>query len=228
MSQARHLLIVEDDLSLATELSRGLRASGYTVELATDGDGVVERALDGRFDAVVLDLMLPGRSGIEILEALRGRLSAPIVVLTAKTSLPARLEAFRAGAADYLPKPFFLEELIARLDARLGRRGDAPRVVRLGEIVLDLDARTAQRDGVELGLTPHELNVLAWLAGRPGKAATRAQIVEAALSADGDTQERTLDSHIARIRKKLGAEGAALKTVWGVGYRLDVEPSGER
>ncbi|MCK6524122.1 response regulator transcription factor [Myxococcota bacterium] len=228
MPPSRHVLVVEDDLSLATELSRGLRASGYTVELATDGDGVAERVLDGRFDAVVLDLMLPGRSGVEILEALQGRVSAPVVVLTAKTSLPARLEAFRAGAADYLPKPFFLEELVARLDARLGRRGDAPRVVRLGEVTLDLDARTAERAGVDLGLTPHELNVLAWLASRPGKAATRAQIVEAALSTDGDTQERTLDSHIARIRKKLGPEGAALKTVWGVGYRLDVEAGRER
>jgi DNA-binding response OmpR family regulator len=223
MTAARHVLIVEDDLSLATELSRGLRAAGYRVELATDGDGVAERVLNGRFDALILDLMLPGRSGIEILETLQGRVSAPIVVLTAKTSLPARLEAFRAGAADYLPKPFFIEELVARLDARLGRRGDAPRVVRLGEIVLDLHARTAERAGVDIGLTPHELNVLGWLASRPGKAATRAQIVEATLSADGDTQERTLDSHIARIRKKLGPEGEALKTVWGVGYRLDVD-----
>lgn len=222
MASRVRVLLVEDDLAILTHLARGLAARGFEVDQATEGDGVVERALAGGYDILVLDLMLPGMDGVQILEALRGRTSMPVIVLTARTALPHRLAAFAAGAADYLAKPFFLEELIARIEARLGRVGQPARVVSWGATDVDLDARTVRFDGRDAALTPHEFNVLAWLIARPGMAATRAQIIEAALSTDGDVLDRTLDSHVARIRKKLGPDGAALATVWGVGYRFDL------
>lgn len=220
-ARAHRLLVVEDDLGIATELKRGLKARGYEVTLATDGEGLVARVLADPPDLIVLDLMLPGVPGLDVLKDLRGRSPVPVIVLTARTALPHRLEAFSAGAADYLAKPFYLEELVARIEARLGRVGDAPRTLGWGAVELHLDARNCRVNGQDAGLTPHEFNVLAWLAARPGRAATRAQLVAAALSPDGDTSERTLDSHIARIRKKLGPDGAAVATVWGVGYRFD-------
>lgn len=216
----RRLLVVEDDLGIASNVARGLRAVGYEIDLATDGAGVVDRILNGRYDLVVLDLMLPHMDGLAILDAIRDRTSVPVIVLTARTALPHRLQAFQAGAADYVAKPFFLEELIARIEARLGRVGQASRAISWGETAVDPDARTAFRNGRDVGLTPYEMNVLLWLVSRPGSASTRAQIVEATLSEDQTVSERTLDSHIARIRKKLGADGAAIATVWGIGYRF--------
>lgn len=226
MSPRPLVLVVEDDLAIGSQLVRGLVKSGLAVELHTEGVGAAERALASGCDAVVLDLMLPGEDGYAVLEALRDRTSVPVIVLTARVGLDDRLEAFRAGAADFLPKPFFLEELVARLRARLGRVGQAREVVRWGDVEVDLDARQVTVGGVDAGLTGHELNVLAALVRRPGRAISRAQLVEAALSPIGDVGERTVDTHVARLRRKLGDAGEAIATVWGVGYRF--EPTGGR
>ena len=178
-----------------------------------------------RFDLVLLDLMLPERTGFEVLESMRTRVSVPVIVLSALTDLPARLRSFEAGAIDFVPKPFFMEELVARIRSRMDVRLATPRrELPLADVVLDLDARLVRRDGADLGLTGYEFNVLAFLRERAGRAQTRTQIADSALSEDGECTDRTVDSHISRIRKKLGpAAGARIQTVWGIGYRCDVE-----
>jgi DNA-binding response OmpR family regulator len=223
MADPPHILIIEDDLGVVQGLVRGLRREGFETSLAMAGDEGLERILNETFDLVLLDLMLPERSGFEVLEAVRTRVSVPIVVLSALTELPARLRSFEGGAVDFVPKPFFMEELIARIRTRLALTSTSPRrELVLADVVLDLDARTARRGDAELELTEFEFNVLAYLRERSGRALTRAQIAEAALSEDGDSNDRTVDSHISRIRKKLGPLAAQrIQTVWGIGYRCD-------
>jgi len=221
------ILVVEDDPAIAAGIVRGLKSAGFDVELAHDGRRGAELALARPFDLVILDLMLPELGGFEVLELWRGRLSTPVIVLSARTELDARLQAFAGGAVDYLPKPFWFEELLARVRARL-RLPDAAaptRTLAWDDAVLDLDARTVTLAGEPLALTAHEFNVLLYLVERPARAITRRQLAEAALPAGGDRSERTVDSHVARIRRKLGAAGGRIATVWGIGYRFDAPES---
>jgi two-component system, OmpR family, response regulator len=221
------LLLVEDDPSVASQLVRGLGNAGFQVELVRDGALAREALASAPLDLMILDLMLPGMSGFQLLEALQGRPHPPIIVLTARTDIAERLRCFALGAADYVPKPFFLEELIARVRARLPLGEGAPRrIVRWAEVELDLDARTVKLAGELLELTRYELDVLAYLVQRPGRAIAREQLAERALAALDTPEPRTIDTHVARIRKKLGDRGAAaLQTVWGIGYRfLPEEP----
>jgi len=168
--------------------------------------------------------MLPGRDGFAVLEAMSGRVSVPVVVLSARSELSSRLRTFQLGAVDFVPKPFWMEELVARLRSRLALRApESRRVLRVGTVEVDLDARRASRDGEDLGLTPAEMNVFIFLVERPGRAVSRATLIERALPEDGNATERTVDSHVSRLRRKLGVEGGWLGTVWGIGYRLDPE-----
>lgn len=219
---APRLLVVEDDPGIAGGLVRGLRGAGFTVELATDGTAGRERALAGAFDLVVLDLHLPGEDGLAVLAACRTRIATPFLVLTARTSLDARLRSFELGAVDYVAKPFFLEELVMRIRTRLNVAARPPeRVIPVGDVEVRLDSRLVLRGGEDVGLTAGELNVLLWLVGRPGRPASRAQIMAAALPADSGATERTVDSYVAHIRRKLGpTAAAAIETVFGVGYRF--------
>ena len=225
MTESAHILIVEDDAGVVEGLVRGLGRAGFRTSLAMAGDHGLERILKEQFDLVLLDLMLPERTGFEILEAIRTRVSVPVIVLSALTDLPARLKSFETGAVDFVPKPFFMEELVARIRSRLDLgQAEERRELALADTVLDLDARVVRRNGEDLGLTGYEFNVLALLCQRAGRAQTRAQIADHALSEDGDCSDRTVDSHISRIRKKLGPEvGGRIKTVWGIGYRCDLE-----
>ena len=190
-----------------------------------NGARALERILQEKFDLVLLDLMLPERTGFEVLDAMYTRVSVPVIVLSALSDLPSRLRSFESGAVDFVPKPFFMEELVARIHSRLTRRCvEARKLHKLADAVLDFDARMVLRNDEDLRMTGYEFNVLAFLLRRAGRAQTRAQIVDHALSEDGDCTDRTVDSHISRIRKKLGPEAAArIKTVWGIGYRCDVE-----
>jgi two-component system, OmpR family, response regulator len=224
MPSVPNLLVVEDDAGVATGLVRGLRAAGFEVELATNGLDGAKKALEGRFDAIVLDLMLPGESGFTILEQLQGRSSVPVIVLTAKTDLSDRLKCFGLGAADFIAKPFWMEELVARLRTRLRLGVDVPkRVIQWKKAVLDLDARTVTVEGSPAALTRHEFDVLAYLVERAGRAISRDQLAERTLGAFEPADPRTVDTHVARIRKKLGDAGASIVTVWGIGYRFEPE-----
>ncbi len=221
------ILVVEDDPSMAAVIVKGLKQAGLQVELCTRGDTALQVPLRQPFDLIVLDLMLPGMSGLELLAAWSGRIAVPILVLTARTELEDRLKCFELGAVDYLPKPFWMEELLARIRARLRVREQAqPRRIAWEDVVADLDARRATRDGEDLGLTAYEFNLLAYLLERPGRAMSRTQIARSSLTADDEVDSRTVDSHVARIRRKLGRPAAdAIRTVWGIGYRFDPPPT---
>ena len=221
-SAQRSVLIVEDDAAVASGLVTGLKNVGFKVELATDGEMGTKRALSGEFDLVILDLNLPERDGFGVLEALSGRISTPVIVLTARTELETRLKSFSLGAVDYIPKPFWMEELVARIQSRLRLREDEPhRVVSWSNVVIDLDARTVNLDEEPVELTSHEFNVLAYLVERPDRAITRKQLADHALPESGSRYGRTVDSHMCRIRNKLGDEASGhIKTVWGVGYKF--------
>ena len=221
-----HILVIEDDASVAAGLVTGLKTAGYEVDLASDGARGVEMALSQPFDLIILDLMLPERDGFDVLEAWRDRLSTPVVVLSARTDLEARLKSFSLGAVDYLPKPFWMGELVARIRSRLRIREDEPhRVISWGSVKVDLDARTVSVGESDVELTSHEFNILAFLVERPGRAVSRRQLAENALPESGARYDRTVDSHLSRIRSKLGTEcAAAIRTVWGVGYKFEAEP----
>lgn len=224
----RSILVVEDDSAMAAVIVKGLKQAGFEVELCTRGDTALQRVLKQTFDLVILDLMLPGKSGFDLLKAWQGRVRVPIIVLTARTELDDRLRCFEFGAVDYLPKPFWMEELLARIRTRL-RVPLASKSLRISwhDVEVDLDGRRASRQGTDLNLTAYEFNVLAYLVERPGRALSRAQIARAALSTDDMIDARTVDSHMARIRKKMGRPASeAIQTVWGIGYRFD-PPSSE-
>lgn len=213
------VLVVEDDPQIGPKVVHGLRKAGTDAVLAADGRAA--QALMGEdWSVIVLDLMLPGVDGFTLLEQWRHRTSAPIVVLTADTRLQARLRSFDLGAVDWLPKPFYMEELVARIRARLGLGpGPTPRRrLVLGAAVLDLDRRQVVRDDVVLPLTAHELNLLEVLVTNPDRAFSRQQLADRALPADGQRAERTVDSHISHLRRKLGEDGARIETVYGIGY----------
>jgi DNA-binding response OmpR family regulator len=218
------ILVVEDDAAIAGGIVRGLRHEGFEVELLTAAGDVVWRMTHEAFDVLVLDLMLPDESGFAVLEALRHRSSVPVVVLTACTDLGDRLKSFELGAADYLSKPFWMDELIARIRARMHLSRRQPnRVICFGDVAVDLDGRAVAIAGRVAEITRTEFDVLAYLVERPGRAVSREQLATDVLPAvDG---ARTVDAHVAKIRKKLGAAAVHLATVWGIGYRF--EPAGE-
>lgn len=213
------VLVVEDDTNVASALVRGLRKAGFDVALETDGARGLRAAASGDHDAIVLDLMLPERDGFEILEAIGAR-GVPVLVLSARDALDDRLRAFTLGAVDFVAKPFWMEELVARLRARL-YLGDTreKRIVAWADVCVDLDARTVSVDGVAVHLTRAELDVLVFLAERPGRAVPREELLARLL--DDQADARTVDSHVARVRKKLGTASSAIGTVWGIGYRFD-------
>ncbi|MFT3765059.1 MAG: response regulator transcription factor [Minicystis sp.] len=221
------VLVVEDDAPLAAGIVRGLRAAGFDVELSTDGTSAVENALRARHDIVVLDLMLPERSGFEVLEHLDSR-GPPVIVLTARSELEDRLRCFRLGAVDFVPKPFFVEELAARIRSRLFAHEARPlRVVRWADVELHLDAQKVTVAGALAPLTRNEMDILTHLVERAGRAVSRQQIAERVLDPLSPPDARTVDTHVARLRKKLGAAGAArIATVWGVGYRFEADEGG--
>jgi DNA-binding response OmpR family regulator len=224
----RSVLVIEDDPSISSGLQRGLEAASFRVELATGGDEGYSKALGDRFDVIVLDLMLPDCSGLDVLRSWKGQLMTPVIVLTARTDLEDRLEAFRLGAMDYVPKPFWIEELVARIRSRLADKAAPPRSVSWDDVTVDLEGRTTTVAGEPASLTQHEYDLLAYLIDHRGRAVTRRQLAQEALPALGDRDDRTVDSHIARIRRKLGPRGArSIATVWGIGYRFDSAEGGD-
>jgi DNA-binding response OmpR family regulator len=219
---APRILVVEDDSAIAGGIVRGLRHEGFEVELLTAAADVVRRVTSEGFDVLVLDLMLPDESGFSVLEQLRHRSSVPVIVLTACTDLDDRLKSFQLGAADYLSKPFWMDELIARIRARmLVSRAQPNRVVRFGDVAVDLDARSVSVGGRDADVTRTEFDVLAYLLERPGRAVSRDQLTTDVLPGVDDA--RTVDAHVAKIRKKLGPASSHLATVWGIGYRFEPE-----
>jgi two-component system response regulator MtrA len=225
-----HIVIVEDDEKLGPLLARQLETSGYATSLYARGDEAMAADV-GAASLVVLDLMLPGAGGLEVLRALRRRSDVPIVVLTARRDARDVVESLRLGADDFVTKPFSRDELLARVEARLRRpalrRADAAGRLVVDEalgFVVDAAAREARVGGVDCGLTRVEFDLLHALVRRPGAALPRGYLVEATLDPDREGTERTLDVHVSRLRKKLGPAGERVETVRGIGYRLRAGP----
>lgn len=222
----RTILVVEDEADLAFLLRRNLEAEGYVVDVAGDGDVAAGLIAHGRYQLVLLDLMLPRRSGLELLKMIRAQdQPAPVIILTARASVTERVEGLRLGADDYLGKPFDMTELIARVAAVLRRKGDdaPPTSARIGDVSVDFERMTARRGAQEIVLSSRELRVLRTLVSRRGQVVTRQELLRAAWSPDEAVSERTVDAHIKNLRKKLEtdpARPAYLRTVQREGYLL--------
>ena len=216
------VLLVEDDEALGAQVEGHLHALDIDVIRWRRGHDI-HPDHPPPVDLVILDLKLPGKDGFEVLRQLRASSDVPVRVLSALDGSEDKVRALRLGADDYLAKPFWPEELIERVKARLRRpvlqRADR---IELGALALDLEQREVEVDGESVALTPAEFALLAALARRPGAAVTRKWLVANVLDPDRDGNERTLDVHVSRLRRKLGP--GIIDTVWGVGYRL----AGER
>ncbi len=214
------ILLVEDDAALGRQVTETLSRAGFDPHWVRDGDEARDLDPDG-YRAIVLDLMLPGTYGMDLLKRYRQRSEVPVLILSARDDTADKIRGLKLGADDYVTKPFFPEELIARIQAALRRPNlvDAEHLV-VGSIRIDVDRRSAEATGRALALTPIEFEILALLARRKGSAVTRDAIIEAALDPGADGGRRTLDVHISRLRHKLGAAADQLETVWGIGYRL--------
>jgi two-component system response regulator MtrA len=215
------ILLVEDDEKLGRQIVEHLQGAGLEAAWLREGTSALSVEPQG-FALLVLDLMLPGAHGLDVLKHWRGRCDVPVLVLSAKQDAQVKVRALELGADDYMTKPFWPEELVARVQARL-RRPQLARAGRVecGPIALEPAARRAWVGADEVDLTRVEFDLLHALACRPGAAIARAWLVEHVLPVERDGTERTLDVHVSRLRKKLGAAGPRLHTVWGVGYRLD-------
>jgi two-component system response regulator MprA len=221
-TMAPHLLIAEDEASLRDVLVRSLRAEGFAARGVGSGRELLDRAIADPPDAFVIDIGLPDSDGRDLCQALRAQgLSAPVLFLTARDALTDRLSGFAAGGDDYVTKPFDIEEVVVRLYALLKRSGAGTAPAAHG-LTLDPSELTVMSDGDACTLTPTEFRLLAALAGRPGKAMARSELVRAAWPHGAIVQDNTLDVYIARLRRKLAQlpNAPGIKTVHGFGYQL--------
>ena len=218
------VLLVEDDRKISAFVQKGLKEQGFDVVTCADGDEGYYIATTQVFDALVLDIMLPGRDGLSILRNLREQKNTvPVILLTARSALNERLEGLNLGADDYLCKPFFIEELAARLHA-VGRRASGNSLNRLecGELMFDLITREVRVGEHAIELTTREFSLLELLLRSPDRVYTRTQILEHVWGYDFDPQTNVVDVYIRRLRNKIKAFSGApvIETVRGVGYRL--------
>jgi len=218
------VLIVEDDPRLGNTLAKGLREQAYAVDVAADGETALGLAAVNSYDAIVLDIMLPRRDGLEVCRALRARGSrVPVLVLTARDTVQDKITGLDAGADDYLTKPFAFGELLARLRA-LMRRGSEllPSVLTVGDLVVDTRSQTARRQDRVIPLTAKEYALLEFLARHAGRVLSRAEICAHVWDENHDPWSNTLEVNINRLRRKLDAGGAAplIHTRRGAGYVL--------
>ena len=219
-----HILAVEDEPAMAELLQSALSEEGHLVTLATDGWQALQFGQTGRFDLILLDLMLPGVNGFEVVQRLRkARIQTPILVLTARDAPAEIVKALDSGADDYLTKPFSLRVLLARVRA-VSRRGNIPQPLCLeaGDLVLNTATRRVTRDHKEITLTPREYSLLELLMRHKGRVLPRTSIVEAIWGYDSDVEDNTIDAFIRLLRQKIELPNAPklIRTVRGVGYCL--------
>ncbi|MEO8308983.1 MAG: winged helix-turn-helix domain-containing protein [Pseudomonadota bacterium] len=220
-----HLLAIEDDAEAAAFLAKGLRESGYTVDLATDGRDGLFQATEEKYDLLIVDRQLPHLDGLSIVQLLRNNGNhTPVLVLSALGSVDERIEGLRAGGDDYLTKPFAFGELIARIEALL-RRGQATEVstrLRVADLEMDLLGRTVTREGRRLDLTQKEYQLLEFLMRRTGQVVTRTMLLENVWDLHFDPQTNVIDVHMSRLRSVVdrGFNTPLIHTVRGAGYIL--------
>lgn len=216
------ILVIEDDPTVGEYVKRGLEEQRWGVDLVSDGEEGERRARSEAYDLIVLDMRLPGKSGMDVLHDLRARgFERPVLVLTAQDAVDAKVGALRAGADDYVTKPFAFEELLARVEALSRRpRALASSVLRVSDLELDKDTRTVTRGGEPVDLTPKEYTVLEYLMRHAGRVMSRTLITEYAWGYHFDPGTNIVDVVINHLRKKIDASGSAklIHTVRGVGY----------
>ncbi|MBE9157534.1 response regulator transcription factor [Nodosilinea sp. LEGE 06152] len=217
------ILIVEDEPRIASFLEKGLQAHGFTTTHSEDGDGGIALALDGEFDLLILDLGLPDRDGMTVLEALRGQgFAKPIILLTARDDLYDKVTGLEAGADDYVTKPFRFEELLARIRARLRSLQTSPDLAKttlsVGSVVLDLMARQVQVGGQVVELSAREFILTETFMRHAGQVLSREQLLDLAWGYGYDPGSNIVDVYVGYLRKKLGSD--CIETVRGMGYRM--------
>ena len=226
------VLVIEDEVDLATTLEYNLRSEGFQVRLAHNGrQGIAAATADPLPDVIVLDLMLPDLSGTEICRRLREgdrTRDIPVLMCTAKGEEIDRVVGFEVGADDYVVKPFSVRELVLRIRAQLRRRSQRtegePSLMRFGRLEIDRDAHRAWVDKAEVSLTALEFRLLHQFLARRGRVQTRDALLSDVWGIDADVTTRTVDTHVKRLREKLGDAGAYIETLRGVGYRFKSEP----
>jgi len=224
------VVVVDDEPDLLELVAYNIRQDGHEVVTATDGVGALEAVRARLPDVVVLDVMMPGLSGLEVARHLRSQTetaSIPIIMLTANGDEKHELEGLDAGADDYVTKPFSMQVLLARIQAvarRVGAAGTKKNVLSLGPISIDLDEHGASVDGEAMTLTITEFRILAALISANGKVLSRPALISRAIGPGVTVTERTIDVHVTSIRKKLGDSAGMIRTVRGVGYRATTEP----
>ncbi|MCH2026062.1 MAG: response regulator transcription factor [Verrucomicrobiales bacterium] len=218
------ILLVEDETEIGELIKNGLEKEGFALDYCQDGDSGMEHAMTRSYDAIVLDVMLPGRSGLEILKMIRaGHNNVPVIIITARGETEDKIEGLDLGADDYLPKPFFVEELIARLRAIWRRSSETGMsVLSVGTLSANLMKREVVRSGVQIDMTPKEFSLLAFLMRAPGRVLTRTQILEQVWGYHFDPGTNLVDVYIRRLRSKIDIEGEVplIETLRGVGYRM--------
>jgi len=221
------ILVVEDERKIAGFIRQGLEENGFGVEVCANGDDAFTLATTRPYDAIVLDIMLPGRDGLSILRGLRERKNAvPVILVTARTELNERVDGLNLGADDYLTKPFYLEELVARLHAVVRRaKSDAISLLKVGDLSVDLISRRVVCGGREIELTAREFSLLERLMRSPGRVFTRTQLLEHVWGYDFDPETNLVDVNIRRLRRKIDDDATTplIETVRGVGYRIRKE-----
>lgn len=225
-----HILIVEDDRPAAEYVRQGLTEAGHVVDVANDGESGLMLGLQGQYDVLIVDRMLPRRDGLTLIRMLRADgIQTPVLVLSALGQVDQRVEGLRAGGDDYLVKPFAFSELLARIEA-LGRRGHGadpktPGVLRVADLELDLERRRVTRGGRLIRLQPRELRLLEYLMRRAGRVVTRTMLLEQVWDLSFDPQTNVVDSQISRLRAKIDRDfdTPLLHTLRGIGYRLGDE-----
>lgn len=218
------ILVIEDDVKVASFIERGLREEGYAVDVAHDGNEGLTNAFVYEYDLLLVDVMLPGKNGFEIVRELRARQRLmPIMILTARDSEEDAVRGLNCGADDYLRKPFGFNELLARMRA-LMRRGGGSRsdTISYGGIELDRRRHVAQRGGEDLGLTPREFQLLEQFVLHGGEVVRRTELLEKVWDLHFDPETNVVDVHVANLRRKLrgSGDGAEIHTIRGVGYML--------
>jgi two-component system, OmpR family, response regulator len=230
MGEMARVLIVEDEEKMARMIARVLREEGHVAETAADGRAGLSRALEDTFDLLIVDWMLPERSGVQVVRALRAaEVHTPVLMLTARAQVEDRVEGLDAGADDYLPKPFALPELLARVRALARRQGEAPSTgatIRAGDVALDPARHVVRRGDERIDVTAKEFALLATLMQRPGQVFSRSVLLDTVWGVPGEVSTSVVELYVSYLRKKLDREGepSHIRTVRGVGYTFEPQP----
>lgn len=224
-----HILVIEDDPDTARVLRAYLEHAGFEVEVAKDGPTGLEVALEESADLIVLDWMLPGLDGIEVLQRLRPEVQTPVILLTARGEIDDRLQGFEHGVDDYVPKPFHPPELLARIHAvlRRSRPEERDETLEIGDLVIDPDKRRVYLAGEEVNLTTLEFDLLHLLATNPGRAFRRNELLDRVWGRDFAGVDRVVDVHISNLRQKIEKDAGSsfIHTIRGIGYAFREDTS---